>query len=129
VVFVEIDVKEIKDAVSERLDELDREFVRMRERGERFTVDFFLSNVASAVESAVRDVLKRYLGEGVACGKSLWLLEGQARLFVNCHVPGTDKRILVSMDPGFMTEIDLKLSDVVYWAPLNSGIQKSKCTS
>jgi len=116
---VEIDVKEIKDAVSERLEELDREFVRMRERGKRFTVDFFLSNVASAVESAVRDVLKRYLGEGVTCSKSLWLLEGQARLAVNCPVPGTDKRILVSMEPNFMTEIGLKLSDVAHWIPLN----------
>jgi hypothetical protein len=119
VVTVVIDIEEIKEAVSERLEDLDREFVRMRERGEKFTVDFFLSNVASAVESAVRDVLKRYLREGVTCSKSLWLLEGQARLAVNCPVPGTDKRILVSMDPGFMTEIDLKLSDVVYWAPLN----------
>jgi hypothetical protein len=67
----------------------------------------------------VRDVLKRYLREGVTCSKSLWLLEGQARLAVNCPVPGTDKRILVSMDPGFMTEIDLKLSDVALWIPLN----------
>jgi hypothetical protein len=115
-----IDVEEIRWEVVKRLEELDRYFAEMRRRGERLTVEFFLSNVASAVESAVRDVLKRYLGrERVACDKSLWLLVGQARLTVNCPVPGTEKRILVSMDPNFMTEIDLKHSDVALWIPLN----------
>ena len=116
---MEVSIEEIKDAVSKRLSVLDKDFAEMKRRGERFTVEFFLSNVALAVESAVRDVLKRYLREGVTCGKSLWLLEGQARLAVNCPVPGTEKRILVSMDPNFMTEIGSKFSDVALWIPLN----------
>jgi hypothetical protein len=118
VVFVEIDVKEIKRVVSERLGELDRDFVEMRKRGERFTSDFFISRIALAVEGTVKDFLKRILGGEVTCDKALWLLpEGRAKLVVNCLVPG-ERRVLVTMDPGLVSTIDLKLGDVVYWVPL-----------
>jgi len=113
VVAVEISVKEIKSAVLERLEELNWDFVEMKKRGEKFNVDFFVSRIAGAVESAVRDVLKRRLGREVACDKYLLVLEGRARLAVNCPVPGTEKRILVSMSPSFMTGIDL--GDVAHW--------------
>jgi len=110
---VEIYLEDIKEAVSKRLEELNWDFVKMKRRGEKFNVDFFISRIARVVE----DVLKRHLGEGVTCDKYLLMLEGQARLAVNCPVPGTEKRILVFMDPSFATEIDL--GDVTYWIPPN----------
>jgi len=113
-----IDVVEIKKAVSKRLEELDRDFVEMKKRGERFTSDFFISRIALAVEGVVKDFLKRTLGEEVRCDKALWLLpEGQAKLVVNCPVPD-GRKVLVTMDPGLVSAIDLKLGDVIYWIPL-----------
>ena len=115
---MKISIEEIKDAVSKRLEDLDRDFVRMKERGEKFSSDFFLSRIALAVEGVVKDFLKRALGKEVTCDKALWLLpEGQAKLVVNCPVPD-GRRVLVSMDPGLVSSIDLKLGDVVYWIPL-----------
>jgi hypothetical protein len=116
-----IDVEEIKRAVSERLNELDRDFVEMKKRGERLTTDFFLSRIASAVEGVVKGFVKRATGEDVSCDKSFWadlLLMKPLKLVVSCPVPGTERKVTVTVDAGFVAGIDSKLGDVAYWVPL-----------
>jgi uncharacterized Zn finger protein len=119
VVFVEIDVKEIKDAVSERLIEIGSYFKEKLERGEKYTVDTLLSRIASVAEDIVKRYVKRATGEDASCKRYFWTHPGRgvARLLVTCSVPGIKRMIDVSIDTGFIAELNEKLGNVTYLLP------------
>jgi hypothetical protein len=77
--FVEIDVKETKDAVSERFTEIGSYFKEKLERGEKYTVESLLSRIASVAEDIVKRYVKRATGEDASCKKYFWTYPRRGR--------------------------------------------------